>query len=548
MSILITLGHNSSAIQASDTVESGYEEERLTRIKSDSSFPRKALDKLECNKKQPLFVSHWYDNFNFYKIKNQHIQKHFDYDYIKSLDSEIHTLDADFTHHDAHAMSAMAFCKSQLPAASEALNDGAIIFVSDGFGNSQEVFSIYRFNSWKKPTLICRVYDYANSLGLLYQYATSYVGMKEFEDEYKFLGYESLIEEYFDKDKVSRIEDGAQKYIDNWLEHFRTSRPFRPDLLYINETYLAEVKDKFYILFDNLVNNFFILDSTQKRVLIGYYIQFIIEGIHKRLIEIFDVKNLLLAGGLYYNVKLNNTILKSIKGQFCVMPLAGDQGTALGLYFNHNQNFKLDNLVFGRRPIDNINEETTDKIVSKLLKDEIVQVVCGNMEFGPRALCNTSTLCLATKENVDIVNILNGRNTVMPMAPVMLEKNLEYFFNKDQYGRVIGSDRYMIITYDYIRQPDFLTLGAAHKYPRADLYSGRPQVIDNPNSYIYKVLKELDIYGIKLIINTSFNAHGTPIVYSEADALKDWVYQNSNIGKLEKSKSLNLFIGNELYV
>ena len=547
MSILITLGHNSSAIRVDDTITCGYEEERLTRIKSESSFPRNALAKLECNKKQPLFVTHWYDNFDFYKTKNLHIQRHFDYDYIKSLDSEIYTLDADFTHHDAHAMSAMAFCKSKLPAASEALNDGAIIFVSDGFGNNQEVFSVYRFNSWKKPILICRVYDYANSLGLLYQYATSYVGMKEFEDEYKFLGYESLVEDYFSKDEISRIEDGAQRYIDNWLETFRASRPMRPDLLYINEAYLAGVKDRFYSLFDTLVNNFLVLDSTQKRVLIGYYIQFIIEGIHKKLIEIFDVKDLLLAGGLYYNVKLNNTILKSIKGKLCVMPLAGDQGTALGLYFNYNPNFKLDTLLFGKRPIDEVNEETTDKIFSKLLRDEIVQVVCGSMEFGPRALCNTSTLCLATKENVDIVNTLNGRNTFMPMAPVMLEKNLEYFFSKEQYGRVIGSDRYMIITYDYARSPDFLTVGAAHKYPRANLYSGRPQVVDNKNSYIYKVLEKLDINGIKLIINTSFNAHGRPIVYSETDALKDWVYQNYNLDKVKYRKPLNLFIGNELY-
>jgi len=57
--------------------------------------------------------------------------------------------------------------------------------------------------------------------------------------------------------------------------------------------------------------------------------------------------------------------------------------------------------------------------------------VSGNMEFGPRALCNTSTLSLPYAENVEIINSLNKRNTVMPMAPVCLSKNLIYLFNPE---------------------------------------------------------------------------------------------------------------------
>ena len=69
--------------------------------------------------------------------------------------------------------------------------------MSDGFGNKEEVLSLYEMNGSKLEKIL-RIYGYEHSMGLMYQYATSFCGMKENEDEYKFLGYESHVGEVLD--------------------------------------------------------------------------------------------------------------------------------------------------------------------------------------------------------------------------------------------------------------------------------------------------------------------------------------------------------------
>ena len=133
----------------------------------------------------------------------------------------------------------------------------------------------------------------------------------------------------------------------------------------------------------------------------------------------------------------------------------------------------------------------------------------------------------------------------MPMAPVMLEKNLSYFFNKDQYSRVIGSDRFMILTYDYKADVDYQKYGGImHKYPTEDLYSGRPQVIYNDckNIVIKKILEALDAHDVKAIVNTSYNFHGCPIVFSEQDALDDFKKETEIAEKMGRQTDVKLYL------
>ena len=186
-----------------------------------------------------------------------------------------------------------------------------------------------------------------------------------------------------------------------------------------------------------------------------------------------------------------------------------------------------------------------------LKKNEIVNIVHGNMEFGPRALCNTTTLALPTTENVEFINTINHRNTVMPMAPVMLERNKEYFFDKIQTERVVGSDRYMILTYDYkdevVKNEYTKYSGIMHKYPLKDLYSGRPQFIMEYEEelLIYQVLNliEKDL-GYKALINTSFNFHGKPILFSLDQVADDVEDELKNLKKPEDASRMITLIGN----
>jgi carbamoyltransferase len=534
--MLISLGHNSSAIRTGDEVV-GYEEERLTRIKSDSTFPVNSLKKLNFSKSDVTYISHWYDNFDFYKESIPDIGNHqYNYLYMGMTNPEIVTLSKNFTHHDAHAYSSLAFLREFSNK-----NEPFYLIVADGFGNKQEVISIYK-TIGTDISLIDRIFDYKHSLGLLYQYATSFVGMKENQDEYKFLGYESHVDDYLSKKEMEDLDKEAYKYISHWIQTIG-KHSVLPDEKYINIEELRDSKKYFYDVFNEINKIFKCKSKDSLRSIIGYFVQKVIEEINIYFIQKYGMENVALSGGLYYNVKLNNKILKTIPGKLSVIPLAGDQGAAIGLYYKYNYSFKFKDLLWGKREIENISNYNISHIVNKLKNDEIVQIVCGNMEFGPRALCNTSTLCIPNKENVGLINYINGRNTVMPMAPVILEKNLAEFFEKDQFSRVIGSDRFMIITYDYKNNPGDFYGGAAHKYPMIDRYSGRPQVITDRNSYIYKVLLELDKSNIKMLINTSFNVHGKPIVYSEIDAINDFDYQKQR-SKDRNNKPIHLLIGN----
>ena len=150
MNLLLTLGHNASAIptDSHNRIIAGYEEERINRVKSSSQFPQLAIE--ECLKKtdgdtefEYLYVSHWFDDFDF--ATNGFNDKHWNAAYVKDLCDrtglKLVTLTPQFTHHDAHAWAARAFFEAHSTAL-----DGIHICVADGFGNKEEVFSVYKWN------------------------------------------------------------------------------------------------------------------------------------------------------------------------------------------------------------------------------------------------------------------------------------------------------------------------------------------------------------------------------------------------------------------
>lgn len=562
MNIAISLGHNSSAALIKDNVVvEAYEEERFTKVKSDSHFPihciAKILENNKPDKENTLYVSHWYDDFDFHKKESTipSISKHYNFQYVKKLvdkyNFKIVSLSETVTHHDAHAWSVYAFAKSNKMSNI----DNSIIIVADGFGNKQEVFSVYTTKNDKVEKLISSV-DYKKSYGLLYQYATSYCGMKENEDEYKFLGYESLIEDVLSSEDITKVKHQAEKLGEDLMSYHlnEDNNKVFSSSDYINVNYLYETKDYYTEIFNRVLKTVNMQDALthEKRIIIGFFIQSTIEKSFKLIVqslqETYKPDAFLLAGGVFYNVKLNNTILNALEHEkLCVIPIAGDQACGIGLYNAYN-NVEIPSLILSKRSLqyDNVyyfenDEDFVQTAVQLLLDDKIVNVLQGDMEFGPRALCNTSTLALPTSDNVEFINMLNKRNTVMPMAPVMKRENIGFFFNEDEYSKVVGSDKYMVITYTYKKGVDLEKYGGVmHNIPLTDLYSGRPQVVE-PSTNIHKILSELES-KTKCLINTSFNIHGTPIVYSVEDALHSFSYQNN------MAKELNLPARNYLLI
>lgn len=563
--LLITLGHNSSAIfvdnsSFEETEKSciiGYEEERLSRIKADSQFPIDAINEIKYNvglnkmKGCEILISHWF-NFTGAETPNKYITLQ-DINMLKEISTNIKLVNKDFTHHDAHAYSAYEF-RDYFKKQED--NIPVYCIVADGFGNNEEVLSIYRRDTGKKPELVKRFYGYEKSLGLFYQYATSFVGMKENQDEYKFLGYEAHISEAFDDAEIIILAEESDKIVEVFKNMYSTNdaKMVFADICgrEINYDKLEKTKEEWHKLFADILTklgfNNGAFTTPAARVAIAFVIQRTVEKIINCIVASFGIKYLCLAGGLFYNVKLNNSILTSladVDGNISIMPLAGDQGAAIGMYAAEEDTpqFPFRTLAIGTRRLYNINKfadnknifveqipqvddkESIKRLVSEIAdhiaNGRIVNIVYGNMEFGPRALCNTSSVFLPNAELTAENNANNKRNEVMPCAPVCTPFAAANLFSKDELERVIGSLNFMICTLHYTKPHSNMYDGVMHNETLSTKYTGRPQIVQ-VDSFMHKLLSRVqNITDMKCLVNTSFNNHGNPIVFDTADIISN---------------------------
>jgi len=535
--LLLSLGHGSSAVLIKDNrIVCGYENERLSGIKSDSHYPAHAIEEIDMRWNlfdvDTVMISHWFIDGRLPSIPN----KYYNPIHLERTcpSAKIICTNMEFTHHDAHMYSAKLF------AGPTYTNKNTLGVVCDGFGTMGETLSLYSCAD-NKLRLTHRSFGFSSSLGLLYQYATSYLGMKENQDEYKLLGYEPTIYNHFTSEEINLIDEWCDEGTRSHLKDIMTysiNKKFDP-LCSIDA--LPALKLVYRDRFDQLLGafNLKLLDAPKDKVraLIAYYVQ---KRVEDTLITIIlgamgDCTKLLLTGGVFMNVKLNNRLL-NICDEICIMPLCGDQGAPLGLYEasypdeltwpNHLFWGERD-LTYKKLPLNifysNSLDSAIDLIVSQLKNNNIVNLVRGNMEFGSRALCNTSTLALPTIENVEYINTANARSTIMPMAPVMSRETARTIFKSEELNKVHKSLEYMVCTLTYGNKYIGDYLGAAHKIPGTELYSGRPQITDD--SFMLSILK--DIPG-GVLINTSFNIHGKPIVYDIEDIVECHEFQKNH--------------------
>ncbi|SVD40564.1 uncharacterized protein METZ01_LOCUS393418, partial [marine metagenome] len=159
-------------------------------------------------------------------------------------------------------------------------------------------------------------------------------------------------------------------------------------------------------------------------------------------------------------------------------------------------------------------ENMADRVAQLLADGKVVARAAGNMEFGARALGNRSIL--ADPLNQDVVRVINRmikkRDFWMPFAPVVMRKNSsEYFLNPKNMP-----SPYMMNTFDSTdRRGEFMA--AVHN---ADL-TARPQLLEKGQNLGYEAILERfgERTGRHVLLNTSFNLHGYPIVCRAEDAL-----------------------------
>lgn len=537
----ISLGHNASAVltDSDGNVVRGYEQERLDRIKGSSHFPALAIcAALAEDSADQLVISNWSDSFD--PLRTEH--KRYSAEFIRSrfsANSIEWSSRQSVTHHDMHAQSVRAFFRAHTADTSRPY----VTIVCDGFGNGQECLSVYR-----DGRLLHRTFGYEMSLGLMYQYTTGYLGMKENEDEYKLLGYEVHASSILGRAATLTLYDKALAQGNEFALRMlqANARPLTvirgPDdeldydaLLHAKHTWRAQA-DQW-----RLASPIALSSDSAVRAVVALQAQAFLEGALQAIVGAFvgPEDDLLLAGGVFYNVKLNNRILNMRQGgRVCAHPLSGDQGAALGLKGGPHGGLRWGERVIVE-PQGNthpnvlmLTEDTWAQRVADLVNDNrIVNVVRGAAEYGPRALCNTTTFAMPTLEMVGAINKLNARNDVMPMAPVIREETAESYFYAREYARVVGSSQYMVMTHE-IRDSDFPS-GVTHPDPINPFRrTARPQIV--PKGYDSQLEQLLLSVQADCLINTSYNFHGEPIVHSTRDAVATHTQQ------LERARLLGL--------
>ncbi|MCD6403550.1 MAG: hypothetical protein J7K98_04475 [Candidatus Aenigmarchaeota archaeon] len=260
----------------------------------------------------------------------------------------------------------------------------------------------------------------------------------------------------------------------------------------------------------------------------------------KNAIEETGRKNVCWAGGVAANIKLNRVIrlFSGLKDWF-IFPHMGDGGLAVGaaLYVAYKleglKPRRMENVYLGPKYNEYEVLRTLDKYSDKvkynkvkdpsgvaaelILKGNYVFWFQGRMEYGPRALGNRSILAPADSQDVkDVLNVMVKRRVwFQPFCPSLLEEDAKRVFE------------------DYDGKPDkFMTMGYMFKHKLKKKYSpvanvdgsARPQMVGNENQKYRKLLKRIKKEkGVGMVLNTSFNIHGEPIVCTPEDAIKTMI-------------------------
>jgi len=549
------------------------QEERFSRIKHDSTFPSNALRSvLDQNKINITEV----DYFVFYDkplIKFERLLETFisvapkgfsqfkkampvwvqDKLFLKSmLVNEFKKFDKKFEqsklmfseHHYSHAAS--AFFPSPF--------NEAVVLTLDGVGEwATSTIAIGKGNTLD----IKKEINFPHSLGLLYSAVTYYIGFKVNSGEYKVMGLAPYGEPKYCNifyDKIIDIKDDGSFHLNQ--EYFN----------YISG--LTMTSEKFNDIFGypvrrpdmDPIEQFHMDMAASIQVVLERILNLIIKNIRKE----YGISNLCLAGGVALNCVANGKILESKEfKKIWIQPASGDAGgaigAALGFYYHELENLRevkslnskdgMKGAYLGpsfknkeiKETLDNIgavyHEKTKEQMVSitaaQLADGNAVGWFQGRMEFGPRSLGARSILAdPRTKDMQKKLNLkVKFRESFRPFAPAVLREDLNDWFecNEDSPYMLMVSSIAKKLKIDVDSEAlklfgiDKLNV-VRSKIPAVTHvdYSARIQTVHRETNLIFhNLLSEFKIKtGCSLLVNTSFNVRGEPIVCTPEDAYK----------------------------
>lgn len=239
--------------------------------------------------------------------------------------------------------------------------------------------------------------------------------------------------------------------------------------------------------------------------------------------EIFDdkYKRVLLVGGCSLNIKLNTEVYRRSNKEVFVCPVSGDCGISLGAAIS-NINLKkyepFKNAFIGLKYSNDItpfiekykpNQVDSRKLAEELAKGKIIATIVGRLEAGARSLGNRSLLASPLQKGIkDKINKIKEREFFRPVAPIVTDKMQNVYFEK------VSESRYMSLS-PKINIEFKAQLSEIVHYDE----TCRIQTVTKEDTFIYDLITDFGkITGIEVLINTSLNVKGKPIVNNLHDA------------------------------
>ena len=485
-------------------------------------------------------------------LREKLFQKKFLFDLLRNEDENFNDINKiKFSeHHFSHAAS--AFFPSPFKE--------AIIMTLDGVG--EWATTTIAIGSENKIKMLKEI-RFPHSLGLLYSAFTYYLGFKVNSGEYKVMGLapygKPIYKEKIFKNLIDVKKDGS----------------FKLDMNYFNyATGLTMTNNNFSKLFGQPVRKPEKDLLTQFHMDMAASIQVVIEEIilklTKSIAEEYKVKNLCLAGGVALNCVANGKIL--VKNHFdniWIQPAAGDAGgslgAALGYWFQElgNQRSvepgdsmkgsylgpKFDNgeIENSLKKLDANYQKYNDDEVTKIIAESIADQKTigwfqGRMEFGPRALGARSILADPRSEEMQKeLNLkIKFRESFRPFAPSILSDQVGKWFETDKKSpyMLLVSNVKKSLRIPMTREQEDLFGIEKLNVKRSTIpavthvdYSARIQTVhQSTNPKYYNLIKKFfELTGCPVIVNTSFNIRGEPIVCSIDDAFRCFMGTNLDV-------------------
>lgn len=352
----------------------------------------------------------------------------------------------------------------------------AIVLCIDGIGE-WDTITLWEGKDGKLKKLESTVYPH--SLGLFYTAITHRLGLKPCEEEYILMGMagwgkpiykQQMMDDFFESSYPCKLKFNLHKGCSNYHPEW---------------------------------NDFDIAASAQA------VLEDVLEIIVKSIKEKFPNKDFVFCGGVALNCVANSLVIAKYYPNVWIMPNPGDAGSSLGAaaaFSEKKLNWKtpfLGTEITGEYPVE--------EVLKELLDGRIVGVANGKAEFGPRALGNRSLLADPRGPHTkDKVNEIKRRAKFRPFAPSILEEYAHEYFELP-----VSSSPYMQFT-AMCKYPE--------KYPaicHVDGTSRVQTVSEKDNPGFYSLIKEFyNKTGCPMLLNTSLNIKGKPIVNNRIDALE----------------------------